>query len=437
MSETSGSAVVKWVAGIALLAIAAGGTVWYLRQPGEEGADYKTGEVTRGDLTQAVTATGQLNPLVNVQVGSQVSGIIQKLSADFNSRVTNGQLIAQLDPATYKAAVMQAEGELANARAGLELAKINERRTEELLKGKLIPQSDADNAGADLHKAEAQVMIRQGALEKARVDLERTTINAPIDGIVISRNVDVGQTVAASLSAPTLFVIANDLAKMQIDAMVSEADVGGIEVEQEVSFTVDAFPTRTFHGKVVQVRNSPVTVQNVVTYDTVIEVNNHDLKLKPGMTANVSIVIAQRENVLKVPNAALRFRPAESGATSSKPAATAMTTNSNRAMSSTGSGSPDSARPRSSAGGGGPGRKREGGQMARTLYTLSKTNAANGRPVPVPVQVKLGISDGIFTEVLDGLKEGDVVISGVNQPQGQAQKPTTNPFGGGGMRGIR
>src|SRR5207302_7042706 len=177
---------------------------------------------------------------------------------------------------------------------------------------------DNDKALADLRQAEANVYINEGALKRAEVDVARCTITAPVDGVVISRNVDVGQTVAASLQAPTLFVIANDLSKMQIDANVAEADVGGVEVDQDVEFTVDAFPYRTFHGKVIQVRNAPITVQNVVTYDTVIGVSNPDLKLKPGMTANVSIIIARKDNVLQLKNAALRYRPAEAGPPSSQ-----------------------------------------------------------------------------------------------------------------------
>src|SRR5262249_5067542 len=200
----------------------------------------------------------------------------------------------------------------------LELAKVDAKRSADLFKNNLIAQSDYDKAMADLHQAEAQIDIKQAALEKAKVDLARCTIYAPVDGIVISRSVDVGQTVAASLNAPTLFIIANDLSQMQIDANVAEADVGGVDVGQDVEFTVDAFMYRTFHGKVVQVRNSPITVQNVVTYDTVIAVHNEDLKLKPGMTANVSIIIARRDNVLKLPNAALRFRPPETAAAASK-----------------------------------------------------------------------------------------------------------------------
>src|SRR5213079_1168856 len=274
-------------------------------------ANYQTATVTRGPITQAVTATGTLNPIVNVQVGSQVSGNIAKLFADFNSQVKAGQVVAQIDPALFQATVTQAEGDLANAQATLELARVNGKRTQELFAKKTSSQADVDQAMATLHQSEANVKIKQGALDKARADLEHCTITSPIDGVVISRSVDVGQTVAASLQAPIIFAIANDLTKMQIDANVAEADVGVVKIDQNVDFTVDAFPIQTFHGKVVQVRNAPSTVQNVVTYDTVIGVSNPELKLKPGMTANVSIVIAHKDDVLKIANAALRYRPAD------------------------------------------------------------------------------------------------------------------------------
>src|ERR1700731_4450840 len=280
---------------------------------------YQTATVTKGPVTQLVTATGTLNPVVNVQVGSQVSGNIQKLFADFNSEVKAGQTVAQIDPALFQAAVTQAEGDLATAQAALELAKVSATRIEQLFKQKNSSQQDLDSAVAALHQAEGGVKIKQGALDKAKADLEHCTITSPVDGVVISRSVDVGQTVAASLQAPVIFQIANDLTKMQIDSNVAEADVGAVEVGQAVDFTVDAFPTRTFHGKVVQVRNAPITVQNVVTYDTVIGVNNSDLKLKPGMTANVSIVIEHKDNVLQIKNAALRYRPADAAADQPKP----------------------------------------------------------------------------------------------------------------------
>src|SRR6184192_605786 len=273
--------------------------------------EFQTATVTRGPITQAVTATGTLNPVVNVQVGSQVSGNIAKLFADFNSKVKAGDVVAQIDPVLFQATVTQAEGDLANAQAGLELAKVNATRIQELFSKKNSAQADVDQAMANLHQAEANAKIKQGALDKAKADLDHCRITSPVDGVVISRSVDVGQTVAASLQAPVIFQIANDLTKMQIDANVAEADVGVLEVGQDVDFTVDAFPMRTFHGKVVQVRNAPITVQNVVTYDTVIGVSNPDLKLKPGMTANVSIIVAHKDNVLQIKNAALRYRPAE------------------------------------------------------------------------------------------------------------------------------
>jgi HlyD family secretion protein len=301
-----------WLVGIVGLLIIA----FVVRQFRHNGtADYLTATVTRGPITQAVTATGTLNPVLNVQVGSQVSGNVSKLFVDYNSQVKAGQVVAQIDPALFQATVTQAEGDVANAEAALELARLNAKRTEDLFTRKTSSQADLDQARASLHQAEAGVKIKQGALDKAKADLEHCTITSPIDGVVISRSVDVGQTVAASLQAPVIFQIANDLTKMQIDSNVAEADVGMVQVGQEVDFTVDAFPTQTFHGKVIQVRNAPITVQNVVTYDTVIGVSNPDLKLKPGMTANVSIIAARKDNVLQLKNGALRYRPAEAGAT--------------------------------------------------------------------------------------------------------------------------
>jgi HlyD family secretion protein len=372
------------------------------------GANYQTATVTRGPITQAVTATGTLNPVVNVQVGSQVSGNIQKLYADFNSKVKAGDLVAQIDPTLFQATVTQTEGDLANAQAGLELARLNAARTQSLVAKQNSSQADLDQATANLHQAEANVKIKQGALDKARADLEHCAIKSPVDGVVISRNVDVGQTVAASLQAPVIFAIANDLTKMQIDANVAEADVGVIAVDQTVDFTVDAFPARMFHGKVVQVRNAPITVQNVVTYDTVIGVSNDDLKLKPGMTANVSIMIAQRGDVLQIKNAALRYRRADAPPTET------------RASSAT------TAAGSTSSSGGKPGGGRER-TNDRTVYVLSGSR-------PKPVQIKTGISDGIATEVLEGLKEGDRVVTAELTSTSSAATPAPNPFGGGPRR---
>src|SRR4051812_32676426 len=384
--------------------------LFLFRQCRSSGAtSFQTAPVTRGPLTQAVTATGTLNPVVTVQVGSQVSGNIAKLFADYNSQVKAGQVVAQIDPVVFQATVTQAEGDLASAQAGLELARANAGRTQDLVRKQNSAQADVDSAVAALHQAEANVKIKQGALDKAKADLDHCTITSPIDGVVISRSVDVGQTVAASLQAPVIFQIANDLTKMQIDSNVAEADVGAVEVGQDVDFTVDAFPTRTFHGKVVQVRNAPITVQNVVTYDTVIGVDNKDLKLKPGMTANVSIIIAQKDNVLQLKNAALRYRPPD--------AATESRSASAQAGPQSG-GSPGGQRPSAGA------RERK---PERTVYELSFN-----RPKPVPI--KTGISDGIVTEVTEGLKEGDKIITAELSSATPAASPGTNPFSGGGRR---
>src|SRR5207253_7666463 len=355
---------VPWLAVIiALLIIAA-----VLRQCRNAGAaNYQTAMIMRGPVTQAVTATGTLNPVINVQVGSQVSGNIAKLSADFNSQVKAGQVVAQIDPALFQATVTQAEGDLANAQATLELARVNAKRTQELFAKKTSSQADVDQAVATLHQAEANVKIKLGALDKAKADLEHCAITSPIDGVVISRSVDVGQTVAASLQAPVIFAIANDLTKMQIDSNVAEADVGVVKIDQNVDFTVDAFPMQTFHGKVVQVRNAPITVQNVVTYDTVIGVRNPDLKLKPGMTANVSITIAHKDDVLQIKNAALRYRP---------PDATPVEI---RRTSTSRAGRP----------GEGHSSAAQEGRAERTVYVWP-----GGASRPRPVQIKTGISDG-------------------------------------------
>ena len=338
-----------------------------------------------------------------------MSGNIQKLFVDFNSIVKAGQVIAQIDPVVFQASVNQAEGDLANAHAALELAQLNEARTRALVAKQNSAQSDLDQATANLHQAEANVKIKEGALEKVKADLDHCTIASPIDGIVISRNVDVGQTVAASLQAPVIFAIANDLSKMQIDANVAEADVGAVAVDQDVEFTVDAFPTRTFQGKVTQVRNAPITVQNVVTYDTVIGVSNPDQKLKPGMTANVSIVAAHRDEAVRIPNSALRFRmPDQTPSAAPK-----------RDQSSS---------PRQAGSGNKPGGNRPERRIERTVYVL-----ASGSSKPTPATIKTGISDGVTTEVLEGLKEGDRVVTGMTE-SGAAPTPASNPFGGGPRR---
>ena len=469
MNNHNASGLVKWIIVLGGLALLGGGAWYFFGKRGDGVPQFQTTTVARGDIVQAVTATGTLNPVLNVTVGSQISGIIQKLFVDFNSTVTNGQVIAQLDAATYQANVMSAEADLANAKAQLELAQLNARRSEALLKNKLVAQSDYDQNVAALHQAEAQVQTRNAALNRAKVDLSRCTIYAPVDGLVIDRKVDVGQTVAASMSAPVLFQIANDLTKMQIDANVSEADVGNVEEGQSVNFTVDAFPGRTFTGKVIQIRNSPTTVQNVVTYDAVIEVNNADLKLKPGMTANVSIVTAQRSGVLKISNSAFRYKPADAltnrviaadapAETTNAPAASsepALTGNEPpeelqkrvREMRDRGEEVPQAIREKlrgyfqsgvlQRPAGFGGGRRGEGGEGSRsrgsgaqpskrTVYLLV---SEAGTDKLKAATIKTGISDGLTTEVIEGLSEGDKAVTTVILPNASAAPAQSNPFG--------
>jgi HlyD family secretion protein len=435
----------KWL--LLLLLLAAGVAAWRWRatHPKEPALSYKTAVIGPGDITQAVTANGQINPVKSVTVGSQISGIIMAIHVDYNSTVTNGQIIAQIDPSTYQQNVSAAEADLANAQAGLELAELNHRRSSALLKNELLPQSDYDKTVVDLHQAEAVVKTRQAALERAKVDFARTTIYAPVNGTVISRNVDVGQTVAASFNTPTLFLIANDLSKMQIEAMVSEADVGGVEVGQKTEFTVDAFPNRRFEGQVRQIRYAPVTNQNVVNYVTVVDVENRDFKLRPGMTANASIITAQRADALRIPNAALRFRPPEGAlprSPTNSPAATAKDGATNlaatagtnppagpgpgpgrdgqrRRLENLGPEEREAARAQHRArSGDAAGRAASDAPLVRTVYLLdSPTNAPLATPPRLKaVTVKTGMTDGNFTEIVDGLNTGDVVVTSLNTP---------------------
>ena len=496
MAKDSKSRWSKWILVLVVLGAVVGG-VMYFKNDHTEAPQYQAAPVARGDLTQIVTASGQVNPVLNVQVGSQVSGNIAKLFADYNSLVKSNQVVAQLDPAIFQAAVHQAEGDLANAKASLELQQVEAKRSKTLFDSKLISNSDYDTAIASLHQAEAQVTIKQAALERAQLDLDHCTIYAPVEGIVISRNVDVGQTVAASMNAPVLFQIANDLAKMQIDASVSEADVGTVEEGQNVGFTVDAYPSRTFIGQVVQIRNSASNIQNVITYDTVIGVTNSDFKLKPGMTATVSITTAQRTNVLKIPNAALRWKPPEpstnltlvarllakvglgkgtkTAVTNAVQVAKASGTNKvetaeNANPPLTGNEPPEVLmrrvremrdrgeepspeiraklrelfqsgalqRPGQGGGttGGGAGARPYSAPAWRSVYVLS-TNTPPGSDDPVvaprAVRVKAGITDGAYTEITDGLQEGDPVITAVKLLAAQAAAAAPagqSPFGG-------
>ena len=411
MPENSGGSSFKWIVAVVVLAAGAGGWFYFHRSRAEAPA-FNTATLARGELIQSVTATGILNPDKSVQVGCQVSGRIRNLYVDFNSPVTNGQPIAEIDPRVYEAQVGSAEADLSNAMANLELQAAQSRRTAELYTNKLVSGSDFDTSVATLHQAEAAVKIKKASLENARTSLGYTKIISPVDGVVISRSVDVGQTVAASFNTPTLFLIANDLTKMQIDAAVAEADIGGIVEGQSVDFTVDAYPSRTFRGVVQQVRNSPTTLNNVVTYDAVITVTNADYKLKPGMTANVSIIVAHRLDVVKVPNAALRFRPPENAIVQTNVVAEAAPATNQTA-------------------GGKERGKGRGNRAGRTVF-LPVGDERSGILKPTPL--KTGITDGIFTEVLDGLKAGDKVVTSVVQTDAQNAQQANNPFGGGGFQ---
>jgi len=395
-----------------VIAAAAFGTWRWQAGDAKPKLQFETGKVEQGTIVAKVTASGTLSAIVTVQVGSQVSGRIAALFADFNSPVKKGQLIAKIDPPLFQASVDQARANLAAAQGNLAKAKVQAvdarrqyQRQKELAARQLNAQADLDTAQATADGADAQVTASEGtvaqtraALRSAEVNLAYTNILSPTSGTVISRNVDVGQTVAASLQAPTIFVIAEDLAKMQVDTSVSEADVGRLKAGMPASFTVDAYPGEVFRGQVRQIRNAPQTVQNVVTYDAVIDVDNPGFKLKPGMTANVTFVYAQKDDVLKVPNAALRFRPppallgdGKGGGAGGRPGAGGAP----GAAGGTGGGQ------RPGGAGGRPGEAPE----RRTVWTLRNDK-------PEAEKIKTGISDGSFTEVVEGaLKAGELVIT--------------------------
>jgi HlyD family secretion protein len=301
------------------------GIVWWRGRSAP--AQYLTAPVTRGSIVRAIIATGTVDPVVTVQVGSYVSGTIQSLSCDYNSEVKANQVCAKIDPRPYQVVVDQAAALVANGRAqlgkdqaSLVYAKLNYDRDLGLLKQGVASQDNVDGDKSALDQATSQVALdeativqRQAALRAAQVNLQYTDIVSPVTGTVISRNIDVGQTVASSFQTPTLFLVAKDLTRMQVDASVSESDIGSVAVGQPASFTVEAFPDRTFRGRVVQIRRAPISVQNVVTYDVVVGVDNPDKVLLPGMTANSRIVTAERDSVRRIPLPALRFDPAGAG----------------------------------------------------------------------------------------------------------------------------
>lgn len=406
----------------AVVIIVAAGILLGLKPFGRKQAiAYRTEAVQRGDVNLQVSATGTLAAVTTVQVGSQVSGTISALYADFNDRVREGQILAQLDPTFLKAQVAQSEADLDRARVQLRQAERDFNRQMPLREQGLASQAEIDATETALDAARASVKASEASLERAQTNLRYATIASPIDGVVISRDVDVGQTVAASLSAPTLFTIAKDLTQMQLEAAVDEADIGMIAVGQTVSFTVDAFPDRTFRGTVQQIRLAPQMVQNVVSYTVIVQVENPEGKLLPGMTANATFLVDRAADMLKVPAAALRWRPtAPAGASGAR---------------SLSGGRPEGrteGRPASGREGRPDGMKPERGSAVFVLESQSSLK----RVAVVP-----GLSDGTFTAVSsDSLEEGMMVVVGASAPTaGGAQQGTVNPFApGGGMgRGGR
>jgi HlyD family secretion protein len=501
-----------------VVAAAAGGTWYYVKGQGDKAPEVTMVKVARGAITQAVTATGDLQPVVIVDVGAQVSGQIKEVLVDFNSKVKAGDVLARIDESTPTQRLRQAEADFESTKASNKLTKLNVDRTRELYEKKLVSQQELDSAEAQLSQSNATMLTREAAVNNAKLDLERTVITAPIDGIVLDRKTDKGRTVNSSMNAPTLFTLVNDLTKMQINAAVAEADIGLISEGQSVRFTVDAFPGQTFRGSVRQVRNAASANQSVVSYATIIDVANEDLKLKPGMTANVSIIVSERPDVLRVPNTAMRVRippelqsklmlnptaaPGAPGKADGKsdgkeaPVAASMTDDERRrasfeimrdagiergtppspeqlekvkkmakdkgldpdlvaaSMSATrggrGGGGGGGAGGGGAGGGGRGGRGGAGGaagadrgfnntEVVRQLYKVVDP-AAKEKKIDT-VRVRLGISDGIYTEVLDGLTEGDMLVTAVTLPGAAPvlQAPggaAQNPFsGGGGNRG--
>jgi HlyD family secretion protein len=435
---------------------------------------YTTVPVTRRNIIGKVTATGTLAATVTVTVGAQVSGRIDKLFVDFNSPVKKGQLVAKIDPLLFQAAVQQSQANYLQAKASVEQALATQaqndrqyKRELDLLKSNLAAQQDVDAAQAaaqvakaGVDSANANMAQAAAALNQAKVNLSYTDIISPIDGVVISRAVDVGQTVASSMTAPTLFTIGQDLRKMQVNTNVAEGDVGRLEQGMPVTFTVDAYPGEKFNGQLSQIRNAATTVSNVVTYDALIDVDNSQLKLRPGMTANATIISAEQDNVLAVPNAALRFKPAD-GTVAAAPSSSGSGHHHQRNAASGDSANPSNSGGSDNGGGGHHGGfdggiSPDGGLAAKIaaaagdagvdFSTKAVIEAASRKTVYVvvdnvatPVQVVVGLSDGSYTEIIaGGLKEGDQVATDSNDtgtPAPTPTKVTASPLSGGGGGG--
>jgi HlyD family secretion protein len=409
-----------WIGGVVIIA---GAVVLLLGGRKKAEAKYRTAKVERGDITQTVAATGTLSAVTTVKVGSVVSGNVAALHADFNKEVKRGDLLAELDPVPFQERVAQGRATLDKAQVDARNSEIQLRRQKALWNEQLAAQADLDQAQANYDSSVAAVNQARASLAQAETDLRQSRIVAPIDGVVVDRQYDVGQPVAASFQAPTIFTIAQDLTKMQVSADVSESDIGLIKVGQPVRFTVDAYPDQTFRGKIAQIRLNATVNQNVVTYPVIIEVANPDLALRPSMTANVSIDVATVHDVLRIPNAALRFRPEETEGGAS----TAASSPEERAARGAGTGPAGAARQFDRTAGG---KARRPGQ---TVYTIGAPQEGN----PTPVEIKAGVTDGRFTQVAGGeLKEGQLVVVGLVTAKADATAGR-NPMAPGGPGGRR
>jgi HlyD family secretion protein len=432
-----------WVVVVLVLAIGAGGFALLRKKPA---VTYRTAEVERGDLKVQVTATGSLNSFLTVQVGTQVSGTVSKLFADFNSRVRKGQIVALLDTTLLFAALQDAKASLEKATAQMMLTKHNCERSRGLFAKGLVAQADLDQAISDSAAAASDLSSARAQVDRAKINLNYATIYSPINGVVIARNVDVGQTVASSFNTPTLFTISDDLTKMQVQASIDEADIGQVKVGQTVAFTVDAYPSRTFQGTVSQIRLSPTTVQNVVSYTVMVDLDNKDMALLPGMTANVTIDVQTAENVLKVPAAALKFIPpmAEGGASAwkrhggaGKDTARSDTTQHHHGAAWGAAG--DTSQKRhgqwAAAAAGDTSQhqhgqwKKQAGEDAGHVFVL-----VEGKPKFV--RVKTGLSNGGFTAVEGDLQPGQQVIVGVMNAGNKATAQAVPLTGGGAPPGM-
>ncbi len=439
-----------WVVIAAIVAVVLAGGIYFERHKTPE-PRFRTVKVEQGDVVATVTASGTLSAVTTVQVGSQVSGIVAKLFVDFNSEVKKGQLLAELDPTPFQAAVDQQQASVQKAKVDQVSSQIAWGRSKKLLAQGLIAQSDYDTATATRDGAVAAVKVAQASLQQALANLTYTKILSPIDGIVVDREYNVGQTVAASFQAPTIFTIAQDLAKMQVLTNMDEADIGGIKVGQSANFTVDAFPDQTFRGSVSQIRLSPQTVQNVVTYPVVIDVANVDLKLKPGMTADVQVPVDVRHDVLRVPNAALRFKPdpadlvpgavttVTGGGGTGKPGdqaaqgtQAALGTESGAGGAASGAAGAAGATGHGGRGAGGASRSgRTGGGSRQAIVYVQ---VENGKLKPV--QVRTSITDGSFTAVTSkDLKVDDEVVVGLATAKAGTSSTSRPPTLGGGGPG--